>query len=535
MKHIFKLIFFLIALSNFANNISLVGDVYLSSADVSAGTNNPANYRNILFNVAWDNSWRTDLPGTGNSAPYNFDAAWIFAKYRINGGDWHHLTMSQTETESEANTTILGVSDGKGVFLYNSENFTGNFVSNNNKIKWYYVNDGVNDDDIVEIKLYAIEMVYIPQGSFYLGTNADEIGSFKNGTSSAPYEVTSESAITISTSDLYYLTNQYDCWPDGNSGDRQGPIPDNFPKGYNGFFLMKYEITQQQYVDFLNSLTRTQQNYRTETDISGTYPGFHRPYVMSKSISPAFRNGIRCSDTFSNQTDPIEFYCDLNNNNIPNENDDGQNIACNFLSWADDAAYSDWAGLRPMTEMEYEKAARGAGQTPVDWEEAGGFDVWDWNYMAESNIVNNGMPNEVADRETDRINFWASRRKGEQQIGGPMRVGCFADNATSRVDATAGYYGNMNLSDNVYERVITVGNPEGRAFTGANGDGELTATGEHNTTNWPDFYAKGTGMKGADWCSGIHHTSAVSHRYNVTTNSYIRTGNAGYRACRTSN
>ena len=29
------------------------------------------------------------------------------------------------------------------------------------------------------------------------------------------------------------------------------------------------------------------------------------------------------------------------------------------ISWSDMSAYLDWSGLRPMTELEYEKACRG--------------------------------------------------------------------------------------------------------------------------------------------------------------------------------
>ena len=39
-----------------------------------------------------------------------------------------------------------------------------------------------------------------------------------------------------------------------------------------------------------------------------------------------------------------------------------------WLSWADSAAYMAWAGLRPMTELEYEKAMRGP-RRPVPDEE----------------------------------------------------------------------------------------------------------------------------------------------------------------------
>ena len=34
---------------------------------------------------------------------------------------------------------------------------------------------------------------------------------------------------------------------------------------------------------------------------------------------------------------------------------------CNHLCWADAVAFAAWAGLRPMTELEYEKACRGPG------------------------------------------------------------------------------------------------------------------------------------------------------------------------------
>ena len=30
-----------------------------------------------------------------------------------------------------------------------------------------------------------------------------------------------------------------------------------------------------------------------------------------------------------------------------------------YISWPDLLAYADWAALRPITELEYEKAARG--------------------------------------------------------------------------------------------------------------------------------------------------------------------------------
>jgi formylglycine-generating enzyme required for sulfatase activity len=120
---------------------------------------------------------------------------------------------------------------------------------------------------------------------------------------------------------------------------------------------MRYEISQEQYKDFLNCLNRTQQNYRTGTNIS--FGGFSNHYVMSNNAIVSIRNGITCLGTGHGTVDPITFYCDYNGNRVFDEPSDGQNIACNFLNWEDGLAYLDWAGLRPMTEFEYEKACRG--------------------------------------------------------------------------------------------------------------------------------------------------------------------------------
>jgi hypothetical protein len=41
----------------------------------------------INFDISWNNSWRSSAPGA--PAPNNWDAAWVFVKFRKNGGDWH--------------------------------------------------------------------------------------------------------------------------------------------------------------------------------------------------------------------------------------------------------------------------------------------------------------------------------------------------------------------------------------------------------------------------------------------------------------
>jgi hypothetical protein len=43
----------------------------------------------------------------------------------------------------------------------------------------------------------------------------------------------------------------------------------------------------------------------------------------------------------------------------------------------------------------------------------------------------------------------------------------------------------MELTGNLYERCITVGNPEGRASNGSHGNGRLLFNGSHNVASWP--------------------------------------------------
>jgi hypothetical protein len=59
-----------------------------------------------------------------------------------------------------------------------------------------------------------------------------------------------------------------------------------------------------------------------------------------------------------------------------------------WLSWADSAAYMAWAGLRPMTELEYEKAMRGS-RVPVQDESHNSY----WNIPTRG-VGQTGRPRE---------------------------------------------------------------------------------------------------------------------------------------------
>jgi hypothetical protein len=69
----------------------------------------------------------------------------------------------------------------------------------------------------------------------------------------------------------------------------------------------------------------------------------------------------------------------------------------------------------------------------------------------------------------------------------------------------------MELSGNVWERAVTVGNSTGRAYEGRyHGDGVLDTNGNSNATNWPGTNAEGAGFRGGIWSStaGIARLSA---------------------------
>jgi formylglycine-generating enzyme required for sulfatase activity len=481
-------------------------------------------YNFVQFTISWDNSWRV------GAAPANWDAAWVFVKYRLkNSTTWNHATLSTSGHVAPSGSTIDASADGKGVFIYRNANGSGTFSLTNVQLRWNYASNGLSDYDQVEVKVYAYEMVYIPQGSFSVGSGnsgATEVSPFYTyPTATSVYTIADENAITVGTTNgnLYYASST-------NGGDQSGPIPAAYPKGFAAYYCMKYEISQEQYVAFLNSLTRTQQVWRVVTNVTGT--SITDRYVMgpAPSITMPYRNSIRCDATLPASPAPIVFYCDYNGDGTGGGAGDGQSIACNYLSTVDVMAVLDWSGLRPMTEFEFEKACRGIA-TPVANEFA-----WGTATRASStySISNAGASNEgiSANYSTTLGNSNHSSTSGT--VTGPLRGGLYAANAsnTGRVTAGATYYGIMEMSGNLWERVITVGNATGRAFTGLHGDGGLDASGNANASYWPATDCVGAGFRGGDWTNGVT-SMRVSDRNAAMYSVLYRDYHVGGRGVRT--
>ncbi|MCX7953960.1 MAG: SUMF1/EgtB/PvdO family nonheme iron enzyme [Bacteroidales bacterium] len=359
--------------------------------------------------------------------------------------------------------------------------------------------------------MYAIEMVYIPQGAFYVGDNvfpgSSSSGYFVAGTTTSPFQITSENTLTIGNSAPTEL------WGSSTSGYNTigptGTLPATCPKGFGAFYIMKYELSQQMYKEFLNKLTRTQQINRVSATTVGRYMRDN-----NTSTTPQNRNGIKLL------LDPGAPYSmiygnDLNNNNVPDENDDGMHISCNWISFRDYLAFADWAGLRPFTELEYEKACRGP-LNPVANEFAWGTVL----FINATGINNPGQNNEVPSNSSANV-------VGNNNINvqGPMRNGCFAGSTTNRVQSGGTFYGVMEMSGNLWEYVVSVGIASNRTFNGHyHGDGFLDVNGNSNTSNWPSD----GGIRGAAWnvttSSSFQISDRVNASYGYTTQRYATTG-----------
>src|SRR5262249_3435619 len=91
---------------------------------------------------------------------------------------------------------------------------------------------------------------------------------------------------------------------------------------------------------------------------------------------------------------------------------------------------------------------------------------------------------------------------------GPLRAGIFAasvaNSTNPRASSGAGFYGNLGLSGNLAEPVVTLGRPEGLRFKGTNGTGVLTSLGFATNSDWP-------GMDG-NTANGVDGTIGIGYR-----------------------
>ncbi len=466
----------------------------------------------VEFDITWSNSWRVTPP----LEPYNWDAAWVFCKIRRNGGDWTHLKLSTTghtiPSTPQAITTAIGLADptiahnastnpAVGIFMHRTNDGFGTFTANDVRLRWNYADNGASSGDVVEIRVLAMEMVYIPEGAFYAGDNATSQNALREKSTgdNDPWFISSEGAITTTattTGNYYYPGDGFGV---GDAANSIFTIPAAFPKGYGAFYMMKGEVSQGQYVAFFNMLTDTQKGAR---DITSNVNG------GKDSDSITYRNNI--SWTGSGEAT-------LNGGTH-------SGVAMNYMSWADLTALLDWSGLRPMSELEYEKAGRGSRGVSSPIAAVSGEYAWGSTSITGATSITNGGTGSERGQSGSNIAY-----NNNGNVQGPLRVGSFATGVNTRVASGAGFYGVMELSGNVWERPVTVGRSTGRAFEGRyHGNGVLDSSGDANVTSWPGTNAVGAGFHGGGWDTG----TSLSYRLNATFAYSLRMNTYGGRGVR---
>jgi formylglycine-generating enzyme required for sulfatase activity len=436
----------------------------------------------IQFDISWDNSWFI--------AGYNYDAVWIFLKNQNCAGSttWDHLDVSTIAADHSVSggtgLIVETTTDGKGVFIRRN---SAGFGTQSGTVRLRFATSQPTFATL-NFHVFGIEMVWVTQGTFTIGdgstNNTSHSAASFGSNNSTPRVITSEAATVM---DFFRNDKTGDASVTAHNGLSAG-----FPKGFNGFYCMKYEISQQQYVAFLNKLNLIQQASRIAaipSDPAGT--------LALTTASNQNRNAIRIQ-TAAAGTSPAVFGTDLNGDGTFG---DGDNIACNFLSWNDLVAYLDWSALRPMSELEFEKAARGP-ITPLLTE-------YPWGNTTilqaiSSSLTNGGTASEVS---TAAGNGLSAHNGAASTTLGPIRTGFAATSSTIRVTAGASYWGILDLGGNVWEQAVSVGYwngsnrlPATYIFNGAHGDGNLDFMGQSNVATWPSVLTLGaTIVRGGNW------------------------------------
>ena len=296
----------------------------------------------VRFDISWSNSWHHEA---------NHDAVWVFFKARAEGEkEWRHVRLVANKV---LNPT--GYSQEKGgtrldfIVPDSKDGFTGMFVRRADyslmapaktrgvTVVWDLTTaKGIADPGKAQIRAFGVQMVYVAEGPFYLGSGGAEANGFyryTDGTQcTAPYRVTGPGAIPTGRQKgrLWARSSQRLTGLPSQPEDG-GEIPASFPNGYAAFYCMRYYLTHAQYVAFVDTLTGEQAKARYNVHAAKPPPRY-----ISRGIS-----------------------------------------------WADGATYAAWAALRPMTELELVKVIRGPCEPLQDevrtsyWN-VGDFAGWDW-------------------------------------------------------------------------------------------------------------------------------------------------------------
>jgi formylglycine-generating enzyme required for sulfatase activity len=436
----------------------------------------------VKLNLRWENAWHNAK---------NRDAVWLFFKLNAHPLDenvnYRHINIAlsghqllQNHLPNSPSPEFEVVSDRVGLFVYSKNPYRG-------AINWTILIalEEVKNENLYEKNLgaYGIEMVLIPEGKFTIGEKDSTLtrknaSFFKSDSKGKPigfFTIENEEnsiEIAAKANALYYLaeTKAY-------QGDQSGIIPTTFPKGFQAFYMMKYELSQGQYADFLNSISITATYQRA--NFGGRDYQYYRGSIR-------LENGKYMADS--------------------------PQRPANFISWDDACAFADWAGLRPFSELEYEKACRGIS-APISGEYA-------WNTNTKEKLM------QYVNQTNDLVYL---HQLSETNL-----------NDSNRENFGASYYWVMDLAGSVWERCVTVGDSVGRNFKGSHGDGVLTY-GFATNFDWPSgsTETQGFGFRGGGYYThlqlygGLNPHATIANRTFAAWSGGMRSKAYGSRFVRT--
>lgn len=421
------------------------------------------------LSITWPNAFRNER---------NHDGAWVV----LRGPDARtaplRLAASGHRADGDVPAELTVGDDRLGVFVAPAAAHRGD-------VSWQ-LSLALEANDVPHaLTAWAVAMVFVPAGGYELGDDdptALRFGAFHrvgdDGAPAGPLRVEDEREIPVAreAGALWYSTGR-----ERYRGDQAGPIPASYPKGTRAFWVMKHELTQGFYAAFLNALPAEWQARRAPVDLDGK----ETETCSIERIDGRFRA------------------------KAPER-------PCNFVSWDDTCALFDWLALRPMTEFEFEKAARGPVR-PVPGD-------YPWGTASVASLERS------VQRSRDLL---LASADDERDVG---------DETKAKFGAS--YYWVMDLSGSVWERVVSAGHPAGRAFRGTHGDGVLSEAGDATNDDWPKTDAEGEHAGGVGYRGGAEYFAERDPRNPTNPNSPVavrtyggwggasRYGTYSARACR---
>ncbi len=300
----------------------------------------------VTFDLSWNNSWRAkwtepaEKNVTGKPLPVeSWDAAWVFVKFRPFGEHvFSHASLdldaARHQKPAGATLDVVASDDGRkglGVFIYRDAIGNGANHFKGVKLRWQNAADKA-DPDKAELSVHAIAMVYVPEGPFHY---------------KGPWE--DHPLADGHTHPLTLIDNPDPTQPGGRPGlgpnahpvvvTNTTPNCETYPNGYSPFYIMKYSITQGEYARFLSEQA---------PNLEEAHYNDGRYNALADSDPRRFANchGFQ-GYTISFSPGEGRYKAD-----VPDR-------PANLLSLPDIQSFMACAGLRPPSDLEYDKSCRG--------------------------------------------------------------------------------------------------------------------------------------------------------------------------------